>query len=350
MKKLLSILFLCLFASANAQQPAEKPLEYVSADSVLLMDIGWRNFTKAAQRVHFQVKAQPIVPDTASCAELLESWAAMQPRMNATGSLGWELADDAGRSAARVFHTAAQLFALTGEGKYADVMERTLFNALSHAAATPARPVERYEAARALACAPGVMYARGEKGIYVNYYLNAFARFAYRGGMLQIDQVTQMPMSPRVRLCISTPRGRHRFSIFLRVPAWAEGSEYPVYVNGKEIFKRKVVDGYLQIDRDWSTGDEIFFDLPLTPRFTANAADPSLAMLGCGPLTYAAVGVADSSAYGASPEKTIVMARGEEVYGFDCGGFIAVPFALLPDEGDCRVWLKRPVAEAAKKE
>ncbi len=375
----LFILLLAIPALLPAETRPGSPLRFISADSVISMDLGRTNLHATALRIDKNLHPQSIAASNDDYPELARQWTEeILPELNLTGSLGKEFSPDAAFSAANTLYTAARLLALTGDARYAETMECATFNALLSAAHHPELPMQQHVAAQALLNAIGMAYAQSDEGIYINMFTNSLARITHRGIRLRVDQVTTMPFSPRVRLRIDLPRGTHKFTVFLRIPEWARGrycpegryasaesckEMYPVYINGKDLIKWEEKDGYLRIERSWSSGDEIFFDFPLSPeriqRVEKKNTKQAAFALRLGALVYA-LPAHPSDAYFSinSPLHLVSQMQGNEEVLAIAGTafnaqnnpadaqaksipFTALPFAFLPPtEKNPRIWLE----------
>ncbi len=372
-------LLLTFAVSLPAETRLGSPLRFVSADSIVSLDLGRTNLHATALRIDKNLNPQNIAVNHDDYPELVRQWTEeILPELNLTGSLGEEFSPDAAFSASNTLYTAARLLALTGDARYAETMECATFNALLSAAHHPERPMQQHVAAQALLNAMGMAYAQSEEGIYINMFTNSLAHITHRGIRLRVDQITMMPFSPRVRLRIDLPRGEHKFTVFLRIPEWArrrycpEGryasaesrkEMYPVYINGKDFIKWEEKDGYLRIERSWSSGDEIFFDFPLSPERILNiekgTMEKTAFALRLGALVYALPAQSSDTYFSInSPLRLISQMQGyEEVLAiagtaFDAQNppadaqagpvpFTALPFAFLPpEEKNPQIWLE----------
>jgi len=132
----------------------------------------------------------------------------------------------------------ALLLAQTGEAKYADEIERSLYNHLTAAQNprgddwcyyTALEGVKHYEKGincchssgpRGLALAPTVAYLESDDAICVNTLETSRARFTVNRQVVEIRQESQFPFEGRSTLTVKTA-GPVRFAIRIRVPAWA---------------------------------------------------------------------------------------------------------------------------------
>ncbi len=218
-----------------------------------------------------------------------------------------------------------RMFLMTGESKYIDLLERSLYNnVLSGVSLSGDRffypnPLEsdgRHRRSEWFGCAccpsnlsrfipsmPGYIYARSGSDLYVNLYVPGKTRFPLRGDTLCLEQSGSMPWDGRITLTVSTPHPV-RATLRLRIPGWASDDPFPgdlyrwtdsadgdpsLQVNGSAIPCRKE-KGYLLVTRKWKEGDQVGLVLPY--RVRRIAAHPALAenqgktALQLGPLVY----------------------------------------------------------------
>jgi DUF1680 family protein len=230
-----------------------------------------------------------------------------------------------------------RLFRLTGDGRYFDLIETTLFNGLLSGLGLDGESffyVNPLEAdnefafnqgarkrlpwfdcpccatnlVRFLPSLPELCYAVAGDELYVNLYAAGRARLSVKGLPVTLEQETEYPWGGSVRLRVDSERPG-RFALRLRVPGWTGQQFLPgglylyadgppgrphMKLNGEETycwFRR----GYACLEREWRPGDLVEIDLPLAPRRVVAdprvAADRGLAALVCGPLVYCVEGV-----------------------------------------------------------
>ncbi|MEU7746165.1 beta-L-arabinofuranosidase domain-containing protein [Nonomuraea sp. NPDC049158] len=233
-----------------------------------------------------------------------------------------------------------RLLLATGDARYADVAERTLYNVLATAVAldgrsffyanplrvrVPAVPLNGVNhaaegglrspwfdvsccpnnIARTLASLPAYVATSDAGGVQIHH----FTPGEITHGPLALRVETGYPWSGGVRVrVLSGGSGR----ISLRVPAWAKGATLAYGpagpdggagsdAGGSDIShmsgSREVEPGYAVVAGDWRPGDEIRLDLPMAPRWTfpdrrVDALRGSVAVER-GPLVYCAESVAD---------------------------------------------------------
>ncbi|MGI8457088.1 MAG: glycoside hydrolase family 127 protein [Propionibacteriaceae bacterium] len=211
-----------------------------------------------------------------------------------------------------------RLLMITGEARYADLIERTLYNGFlgglsldgqryiyanplqvreGHVAAGSDHDYARAPWFRCACCPPNVMRTLASLEHYVvlanddevklHQYVPGVYGAAVAGGEATLRVDTDYPWEGRVTVVTDEVPGGP-WGLTLRIPQWAElGS---LSVNGEPL-AAVPTDGWVRVDREWRAGDTLVLELPLTPRFVR--ADPRVdAARGCvaleyGPLVYA---------------------------------------------------------------
>lgn len=115
--------------------------------------------------------------------------------------------------------------------------------------------------ARTLTELPYLAYATGPDGVWVHQFLESEIRVPWEGQEILLRQHTDYPASGLIRLAVSTSSPTS-FTLRVRIPAWAEGAV--VTVGGEPAERRE--DGYAVVERVWSAGDEVVVELPLRVR------------------------------------------------------------------------------------
>ncbi len=176
-----------------------------------------------------------------------------------------------------------QLLQLRGDARMGDLIERTVYNALFAAQSPDGRrlryfapteggraywPTDTYccpcNYRRIVAELPAMVFYRTDKGVAVNLYSPARAKLTVGGNVpLAIVQETDYPNSGRIRLQLD-PARPVKFSVLLRIPAWAHGAK--VTVNGQPARGTAKAGAFFEMAREWKAADEVVLDLPLTWR------------------------------------------------------------------------------------
>lgn len=188
-----------------------------------------------------------------------------------------------------------RMLRITGDARYADVMETTLYNSVlagigqdgtSYFYTNPLRVTDpmpvalRWSRVRqpfisTFCCPPNVLrtiaesaryaYARSDGGIWVTLYGAGSAGTTLADGTpVGLTQSTDYPWNGNVRLTLSIERPT-QFSLMLRIPGWAAPPS--VRVNGQNLPDPAKPGTFLEIRRSWTKGDVIELDLPMVPHF-----------------------------------------------------------------------------------
>jgi len=194
-----------------------------------------------------------------------------------------------------------RMFSMHGDGKYFDVLEKTLYNgALSGVNLAGDRffypnPLEssgQHERSAWFGCAccpsnvarfipaiPGYIYSVTDKDLYVNLFASNNADITFGKNHVSVVQETNYPWDGDVIITVN-PEKEGKFNLRLRIPGWARneaipgdlytftGSDeekYVIRVNGED-YNATVADGYASVLRKWKKGDKIELLLPMPVR------------------------------------------------------------------------------------
>src|SRR6267378_2342513 len=187
-----------------------------------------------------------------------------------------------------------RMLAATGEAKYADVIERALYNGVNSGMSLNGtlycyrNPLafdpsggdkirnEWYDTTccppnleRTLASLPGYFYSTSGQGVYVHLYDNSLLDWHLEDGTpLKILQKTNYPWDGSLEIAVA-PAEPAEFTLFLRIPGWTDSAK--VGVNGKAI-AGATAGQYLPIRRRWSAGDTVTLQFNMAPQILeANA-------------------------------------------------------------------------------
>ncbi len=220
-----------------------------------------------------------------------------------------------------------RLFLLHGDAKYVDVLERTLYNGLISGVSLDGRsffyqnPLESNgrqgrspwfgvaccpgNITRFMASVPGYVYATRENTLYVNLFAGSTAEIPLGKRTIKMVQETRYPWDGRVKMTVD-PNQPDTFVIKVRIPGWARGEAVPsdlyrflnkvndsvtLSVNGRGV-PIHLDQGYATVSREWTAGDTMELNLPMTVRrIAANGqvkADRERVAIQRGPIVYAA--------------------------------------------------------------
>ncbi|GAB2844789.1 glycoside hydrolase family 127 protein [Actinoallomurus bryophytorum] len=216
------------------------------------------------------------------------------------------------------FQCSWRLLLATGEARYADEMERVLYNAVAVAVScdgtrffysnplqvrtghvgggeeASTRRLPWYSCAccppnlaRLFAALPGHLATADDEGLRIHLYGSATVDAAVRGVPVRLRMRTEYPWQGRVELTVTGPAGSAPWTLALRIPAWCPA--YTVLVDGVPV-RAEAPDGYVRLRRVWAHGTTVVLDLHLPVRQVS--AHPRVdAVRGCvaltrGPLVY----------------------------------------------------------------
>ncbi len=187
---------------------------------------------------------------------------------------------------------------LTGESKYIDVLEKSLYNGAldgislagdkffyGNVLASTGRQARRdwfgtaccpANIARLIESLGNYIYGFNNNSLWVNLFVGSNTAVTVNDQVIPVTMKTNYPWDGEVELGLS-PQKKTRFALRMRIPGWAQGSAVPgglynfqdasasnitVNLNGKKI-EYSVDKGYLVIDREWNTNDKITLSLPM---------------------------------------------------------------------------------------
>jgi len=205
-----------------------------------------------------------------------------------------------------------RMLRVTGDGRYADQMERAMYNgALSGISLSgdkyfyrnplSSRGKDQRPAWYGCACCPPniarllaslekYLYSTSDGALWVHQYATGRVKAEVAGAEASLEVTSGLPWDGIVEIKVN-PGATRRFALKLRLPAWSKDTK--VALNGEPIKmggEGSIGKGYLTIDREWQAGDKVELTLDMTPRFvTADpkvAADRGRVTIMRGPLVY----------------------------------------------------------------
>jgi len=187
---------------------------------------------------------------------------------------------------------------LTGDAKYMDVLERSLYNGAldglsltgdkffyGNPLASNGKHARREwfgtaccpaNIARLIASLGDYIYSKDNQGLYVNLYVGSETKMNLNGQEIAIKTTTDYPLNGSIRMDI-TANGQNNFFLRLRKPGWSDNTVVPgglyqfalvnkteptITVNGKP-FKAMLINGYYAIERKWKKGDVVVYQIPM---------------------------------------------------------------------------------------
>jgi hypothetical protein len=215
---------------------------------------------------------------------------------------------------------AHRMLQVERDGRYADVMERALYNAVLSGVSLDgtrffyANPLALYPPALRFSpgvlsatrqewygcacCPPNIarliaslreyMYSQGRDEVCVHLYAQGSAELEVTGRRLALAQETNYPWDGAVRLTLGLEEPA-RFALALRVPGWCRKAR--LKVNGRAApLGRAAAKGYARVRRLWQDGDCVELELPMpVERITAHPkvrSDAGRVALQRGPIVY----------------------------------------------------------------
>jgi DUF1680 family protein len=174
-----------------------------------------------------------------------------------------------------------RMLQLECDGKYADAMERALYNGVISGVsldgkkffyANPLASIgDRHRMewfgcaccppnlARLLASLGGYVYSQSIDDLIVHLYVQGEAKFNFHGQQITLKQKTEYPWNGRLSINISLDEP-DTFGIKLRIPEWCKKAQ--LKVNKEEIeITGKLEKGYVRIERLWRDNDSVELEL-----------------------------------------------------------------------------------------
>ncbi|MBA4746035.1 MAG: glycoside hydrolase family 127 protein [Muricauda sp.] len=202
-----------------------------------------------------------------------------------------------------------RLHNLTGDVKYFDVIERTLYNGLIsglsldgqkffYPNALESDGVYKFNQGactrkdwfdcsccptnviRFLPAMPGLIYSKTDDTIFVNLYAANDATVDLKSQTVKLSQETSYPWNGKVKISIDPKEEKGNFAMKLRIPGWARNEVLPgnlyqyatttnitnkISLNGEEL-DVQAEDGYFTISREWTKGDVLELEFPMEVR------------------------------------------------------------------------------------
>ncbi|MBD8348482.1 glycoside hydrolase family 127 protein [Dysgonomonas sp. HGC4] len=185
-----------------------------------------------------------------------------------------------------------RMLQLTGEAKYADIVELTLYNSilsgvslngLDFCYTNPLAVSDKFPytmrwsggripyIALSNCCPPNTVrtisevqnyvYNLSEDGLYVNLYGGSQLKTNLKNGdNIQVTQATDYPWDGQISLTIDKAP-KKSFTLSMRIPGWCKGAT--ISVNGKKQEVNLESGSYAQITRTWKNGDKVELNLPM---------------------------------------------------------------------------------------
>jgi uncharacterized protein len=218
---------------------------------------------------------------------------------------------------------------LTGESKYIDVLERTLYNGAldgislegnhffyGNTLASVGKNFRREwfgtaccpaNIARLIASLGNYIYGYNDDGVWVNLFIGSSTNIQLAKQQVPVKMETNYPWDGNVKLTLN-PEKKTKFNLHVRIPGWARGEAVPgglynfedtsaanfsIKVNGKDV-PYQIQKGYAIIDREWKKNDLVELSFPMNIKRVVSKselkADENRVALQRGPLVYCVEG------------------------------------------------------------
>ncbi len=185
-----------------------------------------------------------------------------------------------------------RLFSLTGDSKYYDMIEKTMYNALISGVSLTGdhffypNPLESHgqhsrsewfgcaccpsNISRFIPAVPGYVYSQTDQDIYVNLFMDNAAHIDLQGNTVGVIQKTSYPWNGNIEITINPERSK-AFTLKIRQPGWTQNQAIPgnlytflntnheaiqVLING-QLADYEIDKGYISIHRKWTKADKI---------------------------------------------------------------------------------------------
>lgn len=231
-----------------------------------------------------------------------------------------------------------RMFMLTGESKYVDMLERSLYNGILGGIGLDgksfyyANPMQYTESngklsgenkrspwfgcsccpsniCRFMPSMPGYIYAKKDKEVYVNLFASSLTKLEIeKGKSVTISQESDYPWKGDVNFKINVEHQNElNFDLMIRVPGWSINKIFPtdlyysattlssrptLLLNGGPLKTEINAQGYYKISRNWKNGDAVKLVLPMqTQQVKSNEkikANTNLVSFQKGPIMYCA--------------------------------------------------------------
>ena len=220
-----------------------------------------------------------------------------------------------------------RMFLMTGDAKYIDVLERSLYNNVLSGVSlsgdrffypNPLQSSGQHQRSEWFGCAccpsnisrfipsmPNYIYAQKGNDLFVNLFVSSSTTFETGKGNIKVTQESNMPWNGHISITVE-PEKKTKADLYVRIPGWTSenplpGDLYefadktiglPVFkINGEEI-SPEMENGYALLSGSWNPGDKVEVNFPFEirkikahPNMEDNRGKVALQL---GPLVYCA--------------------------------------------------------------
>jgi len=192
-----------------------------------------------------------------------------------------------------------RLAKLTGESKYIDVLEKTLYNGAldgislkgdlffyPNPLSSNAQTVRQEwfgtaccpsNIARLISSLGDYIYGYSDNSVWVNLFISSKATVPLKSQKVKMQVETNYPWDGNVKMTIEPEKRKQEFALRIRIPGWVKGEASPgdlyrfcnpqssawsLSVNGKHVPYYEE-NGYVVVKRSWTPGDVVEFVMPM---------------------------------------------------------------------------------------
>jgi DUF1680 family protein len=287
-----------------------------------------------------------------------------------------------------------RLHSLSGEVKYFDIIERTLYNGLIsglsldgtqffYPNALESDGVYEFNKGactrqdwfdcsccptnviRFIPSLPGLVYSKAKDTVYVNLYVANETSIKLENDEIKISQTTEYPWNGKVNIKVDSEK-ESEFTIKLRIPGWSRNevmaSDLYSYINPSKSMATVSIDGetvsaqeengYVVLTRKWKKGETISIDFQMEVKeviTNSNVVENrNKVALEYGPIVYAVEEIDNKENYvniTVNPTDTFEVKMNEQLLGgvntLENETLMAIPYYAWSNRGvgKMKVWL-----------
>ena len=213
----------CLLLTGQGKNKTSKvkfPLIPVTADSVTVEDFFWYGQLQEVQKVCPQIKSIPWSVDRREMKQLQKLTADWQQKVNnldLTGHVKTETQKDELHSAVDIVKQSAHLALATGQSKYADLMETTLYNGVCGWQNSD-NPDNVHLASQTLTDLSGYAFATSKEHLFVNLYLTSEVHAINKQLDVKMMTTTSTPWYYQMMFQFLFPKGKEQHMSIVAEP------------------------------------------------------------------------------------------------------------------------------------
>ncbi len=183
-----------------------------------------------------------------------------------------------------------RMLQITGDCKYADLIERLMYNAMlvgqsidgkGYTYDNPLVSNGKHRRAEWFLCAccpPNIartiasigkyIYSKSQNGIWIHQYIGSEVNIELENRLIKIFQESDFPWQGTVKIRLQLTQN-HKFSLLLRIPDWSKAPK--LSINGIQYEHELSIGKYAEIIRNWMNNDQIEIDFGMKPVFLENS-------------------------------------------------------------------------------